>query len=185
MVRLNWFLKVSSIWIDKLKHKKSVEEIELTSGFFLWVWHADKIPPHIGVSQGGQYYSLKSNGKDSGLPVGKVIDILAKKKIPSLLVHCDLKVESIQGYFKDYKSADGIDITCLSPVIDLVFNEDRKITLHVLLDNLFLDNKIKSIYAVHLSEDYKGLEEYDREVINQRIKNLKNAKGKKHLPEVC
>ncbi len=185
MVRLNWFLKVSSIWIDKVKHKNSVDEIELTSGIYLWVWHADKIPPHIGVSLGGHYFSLKSNGKDSNLPVGKVLEILTKKKIPSLLVQCDLQVESIQPFFKDYQSADGIDITCLTPLIHLVFNDNRKITLHVLLDNLFQANKIKSIYAVHLTEDYKGLEEYDREVINQRIKNLKNAKGKKYLPEVC
>ena len=39
--------------------------------------YADKVPPHVGISQGNLFYSLKSNGKDE-LPVNKVLEIIEK-----------------------------------------------------------------------------------------------------------
>ena len=54
---------------------------ELTNRLILWVLHADKIPPHIGLSKNDQFYSLKVSGKDEGLPVRNVLQIIEKKNI--------------------------------------------------------------------------------------------------------
>ena len=50
----------------------------------LWVWHADKIPPHLGLSVEGRYFSLKANGKDFMTEIDAVLQIISKKKIKTL-----------------------------------------------------------------------------------------------------
>ena len=50
----------------------------------LWVLHADKIPPHIGVSVNGLFYSLKANGKDEGVAIEGLLDIVNRRKISTL-----------------------------------------------------------------------------------------------------
>ena len=56
---------------------------------YLWVWHADKIPPHLGLSTQSRYYSLKSNGKDQNVCFEKVIQLIDRKKIKTLAIELD------------------------------------------------------------------------------------------------
>lgn len=45
----------------------------------LWVWHADKIPPHIGFSINSHYFSLKANGRDVNVPIDSIIAVIHKE----------------------------------------------------------------------------------------------------------
>ena len=56
----------------------------LNNGLFLCVLHADKTPPHIGISINGLYYSLKAKGKDIALPVNEVFKVVERKKIATV-----------------------------------------------------------------------------------------------------
>ena len=40
-------------------------ESALNTGCYLCIWHANKIPPHIGILIDGSYFSLKVKGKDT------------------------------------------------------------------------------------------------------------------------
>ena len=55
-------------------------ESALKEGFFLWIWHADKIPPHIGCSINGVYFSLKVNGKDDKKESNNALLVIQQKK---------------------------------------------------------------------------------------------------------
>ena len=50
------------------------DEVDLApeQGLFLWVFHADKIPPHIGISLDGCFFSLKSSGVDIDLELSLI-----------------------------------------------------------------------------------------------------------------
>ncbi|MFN5846790.1 MAG: hypothetical protein ACK46O_13885, partial [Flavobacteriia bacterium] len=62
------------------------DENELQKGFFLWILHADKVPPHVGCSIDGNYYSLKVSGKDEGVNVAKVQTVIEKKGILTIVI---------------------------------------------------------------------------------------------------
>ena len=61
------------------KFRKS-ETISPESDVLLWMFHVDKIPPHVGISQNDLFFSLKSNGRDE-IPVSKLIQIIENKGI--------------------------------------------------------------------------------------------------------
>ena len=46
---------------DNLSRLASISE---ENDVLIWIFHIDKIPPHIGISSQGVFFSLKSNGKD-------------------------------------------------------------------------------------------------------------------------
>ena len=47
---------------QNLPRLASISEVD---DVLIWIFHVDKIPPHIGISSQGVFFSLKSNGKDS------------------------------------------------------------------------------------------------------------------------
>ncbi|NBR15845.1 MAG: hypothetical protein EBU01_14895, partial [Crocinitomicaceae bacterium] len=51
----------------EFKNIQFVNHLETKTGVYLWILHADKIPPHIGISIDGQYFSLKAKGKDENI----------------------------------------------------------------------------------------------------------------------
>ena len=53
-------------------------------GIVIWVLHADKIPPHIGISINGLFFSLKANGKDIAVPIENVLDVINRREITLL-----------------------------------------------------------------------------------------------------
>ena len=48
----------------RFENLSRLESISETNDVLIWIFHADKIPPHIGISSQGFFFSLKSNGKD-------------------------------------------------------------------------------------------------------------------------
>ena len=51
----------------KIEDYQQIEKNKLLKGVFIWVIHTNKIPPHIGISLNGKFYSLNVNGKDNGI----------------------------------------------------------------------------------------------------------------------
>ncbi len=142
----------------------------------LWVLHADKIPPHIGISDQGRFYSLKSNGKDFGVSVCSIKSIIAKKEITSLcftLKKSALK-KSLEASFQVYENTIPYKITCLKPIKDVLgFNEPEKLIelLEVLHEEMLIDS-VKGVY----SNSFEGIVDYDLEDIHHRLVKLNHGK---------
>src|SRR5574343_30024 len=80
----------------------------LEKDFFIWIWYADKIPPHIGCSINGFYFSLKVNGKDNGISVSKAFQVIQKKAIPSVFVKVktELNQSEVELAYESYNQED-------------------------------------------------------------------------------
>ena len=103
-------------------HLKIIPEFKENHGVWLWIFHVDKVPPHVGISQGNFFYSLKSNGKDE-LPVNKVLEIIENKEIKSILLNLNftIKTAGIYQAFAQYNKAENLMTSCLAPIKN-VFN---------------------------------------------------------------
>ena len=145
--------------------------------YFLWVIHADKIPPHIGWSSGYHFYSLKANGKDVQLPVDRLISVLEKKKIATLLyeVKSDFVLEKPEIVFEKYDSTVPDEITCLQPLKEILGDNDAT-WIKELLQNLDLRDALGNCYGWQLPENYMGIPEYRQEDIHKRLSLLADVR---------
>jgi hypothetical protein len=137
----------------------------------IWVLHADKTPPHIGISVEDAFFSLKINGKDEALEVQSLVHIIHKKQIPTLAItlNMPMKNEQIKSVFSTFGSKIGSNETCLSPIVKLLTPQLNNLILIELLTELDKKEQIKSIYGFHLPIGYTGIPNYTRETIQQRI----------------
>lgn len=157
----------------------------LSKGLYLWIWYADKIPPHIGCSVDGSYYSLKVSGKDEALLSDKVLNIIRRKKIPTIFVAVDKEVRltEVDVVFMNYRQAQSERSTCLTPVIELLGWEKIGIDqLSTLLKYLESNKILGKVFGLNLTEGYTGIPEYGAEDIQNRLRKLENVQIKTGLP---
>jgi hypothetical protein len=163
--------------------KPFVDSNQIQKGFFLWVFHADKIPPHIGCSIDGMYFSLKVGGKDTALKSAKVLQLIDSKKIPALLIKVDSEI-SLESLFQQYQCYDKVETeknTCLSPIIDLFNCKSTVCKFSELLKYLTERSKIETVFGLNLPQGYSCLPTYSKEDIDIRLRKLENAKSKKNI----
>jgi len=146
-----------------------------TTSTFIWIWHADKIPPHIGVSSQNKYFSLKVSGKDDGIDCNSVWDLANKKKIPMVLVELNRKVDLslIKEEFGRYDVALPNKNTCLTPIGSIFDVECRQ--LSELLNKLNKKKALISCFGINLPLNYSQLANYTPDDINARLKLLSDA----------
>ncbi|MFN5910955.1 MAG: hypothetical protein ACK45H_06445 [Bacteroidota bacterium] len=152
----------------------------------LWIWYADKIPPHIGCSASGQYFSLKSNGKDVRIPVEKVASLVRNKKIPFLLVSVNISFDpdDIYAAYSNYTGATSSGPTCLTPILELLETPSHVTQLNGLLNYLNETDGIKHIFGYNLPLGYQGIPSYGENEIRSRLSELENVKRKHPLPSI-
>jgi hypothetical protein len=154
----------------------------LTKGCYLWIWNATKIPPHIGISNTNSYFSLKVKGKDMGLTTGVVFDLIQKKGIPTLIIEIKRSPDiDLENVFNTYVRAESGRTSCLSPILDF-FNLHGEVKfLFELLTHFEKNGVLGTVFGLNLPLDYKGIPQYGKAEIENRLKLLENAKGEKCL----
>jgi len=162
-----------------------LNEASLLQDTFIWIWYADKIPPHLGISVNGAYFSLKYNGKDVALDVSKTMKIIKTRNIASLFIKVNLqsKVKHVSEVFESFDKASSQGETCLQPIqkaLDIAGCE----TLFDLLNKLALNQLIQTISGLNLPMNYKGIPLYGKEEIRSRLLKLEHATLGKHIPTV-
>lgn len=175
---------MSSFGFDNIQ---SIEDKSiLHKGFYIWVWHADKIPPHIGCSLNGSYYSLKVNGKDSSLNYEKVLQLIEVKKIPTLLINVlhEIDLLNLVEKFDDFQRAQSTSNTCLSPITAVLSCESEVFQLSDLLKYLNDRNQLGTVFGLNLGDGYSCLPEYTIEDIDNRLRKLENAKIEKYISPI-
>lgn len=148
----------------------------------LWIWHATKIPPHIGVSSDGCYFSLKVSGKDVDLNVDKVMALAQSKSIAMICVELkhEFSTKDLNRIFGSYSMAASDAATCLSPIKDLLELPIVR-QLSELLQKLEENNTLGGIFGMNLPSDYERIPKYSSAEIQQRLIKLENAQRKTSL----
>lgn len=148
----------------------------------LWIWHATKIPPHIGVSSDGHYFSLKVSGKDVDLNVENIISLVQSKSIAMICVELkhDFSPDDLNRIFDGYSAASSNASTCLSPIKDILKIPIVK-QLSELLQKLEENNTLGEIFGMNLPLGYDRIPKYSSVEIQQRLIKLENAQRKTSL----
>jgi hypothetical protein len=146
----------------------------LKKGNFIWLIHANKTPPHIGISNHGRYYSLKMDGKDHDSDVDVVFELLKKKKIVTLWVEINSELDATQvdSTFSNYTSCAENNCSCLSPIQKIYSHSKSKAVIFDLLEELNEKNDIKQIFGLNIPPDFKGLEPYEYSAVVNRLNRL-------------
>ncbi len=164
-----------SNWVmDRIANSPNpIKENALT----IWVLHADKKPPHIGISIESKFFSLKINGKDEDLPILSLHQLIHKKRIPTLTIQLtiDENHENVKQVFSNYGSKIKTPETCLSPITELLLPTYKDLILIELLDKLNEKNQIETISSFYLPKEYNGIPEYNRETIKNRLHAIQSA----------
>lgn len=145
----------------------------------LWILHADKIPPHIGISVNGFFFSLKVRGKDEFLPNFKLVNIINLKKILTIAIELnrDLLLEEVAIKYNQFDFAKDLESSCLVPIKELLFNGEKIERLKDLLDILKEKKLMNKVFGLNLAETYKGVPHYTTEQIELRLEKLRHVEG--------
>ncbi|TNE53192.1 MAG: hypothetical protein EP338_11680 [Bacteroidetes bacterium] len=155
----------------------SAEElISLRQEALLWVLYADRIPPHIGISQDALFYSLKVSGKDLGVPVDQMIRLLERKKIPALIyqLHEERSLD-LKEVFAQQEEIIAGQSSCLSPILEVLSERKELCLIFDLLEELEAKGRINRVFGLNLPESYQGIPDYDHESVEKRIEEIRNA----------
>jgi uncharacterized protein YfaS (alpha-2-macroglobulin family) len=158
------------------KHIGQSSEIDFSKSV-IWVMYADKIPPHIGFSSNNSFFSLKVSGKDEGLNANNVLELIQRKRIPTLLIQLMdfYSLEDVKSEYDSFKSAVFGSITCLNPIRNIL-NQPEATQLSDLLNRI--EDNIQRIGSLNLSDNYKALPSYSPKEIHSYIKQLSNHVGR-------
>lgn len=141
---------------------------------YLYIFHAHKIPPHVGIISDGAFFSLKANGLDFDLAPEKINALIVRKEISTLIIKIDLKpTRDIREVFTTHGEHIRSGQTCLTPIDQYLFGHSNHKKIGELLSDLKRDNMISLVYGAYLPKDFKGIINYSTADINQRIETLK------------
>ncbi len=141
---------------------------------YLYVFHADKIPPHIGVVVNDLFYSVKANGIDLGLSIDKINSLIKRKKICTLIFELNrMPVKSIKEIFEDIDGKISTGDTCLTPISSAYYRDGGHNKVGELLSDLNSDEHILKIYGAYLPINFRGIRNYSSREINERIDKLR------------
>ncbi len=160
-----------------IKHIRDIDKVQLKKGTFLWAFHVDKIPPHVGISIDGFYFSMKASECDFNLNVETVYQVVQRKKIPSFLVpilHTQ-QLTALKMIFSEYGNKIKIGDSCMTPIIRFL-EENEQFLLEELLDSLTQSNRINSVMGLHLPKEFEHVPFYTHEDVQLHIAQLKNVK---------
>jgi hypothetical protein len=146
------------------------------SSVFLWVIHANKTPPHLGISFGSSFYSLKANGKDDGLSVDKILPVLKKKQIATVFYEMRKEVEIVSPelVFAEFETTVPGEVTCLEP-LKRVFKNNDATWLKELLAFLEAKGSVAAAYGWQLPQSFNGIPNYNPQDIHRRLRELGNV----------
>ncbi len=141
----------------------------------LWIWHANKIPPHIGISSEGKYFSLKSTGKDVNLPIDQVIQLIQRKSIKTLAVELNIDVNTVDldTVFDHYSITKSNQVTCLTPIKNVLQMRSPSKLEH-LLSELSEMKVIRKFVGFNIDASFQGIPNYSVEDIHSRLETLEH-----------
>lgn len=154
------------------RHISQSSEIDFSKNV-IWVFNADKAPPHIGFSANNTFFSLKVSGKDEGLHTDNVLELIQRKKIPALLIQlADIRLlETVKSEYDLFECAVSESITCLNPIRNLL-NQPEATQLSDLLNRI--ESNIQLVAGLNLPDDYRTLPSYSTDEIHSYIRQLSN-----------
>ena len=144
---------------------------------YIWVWNADKIPPHLGLSSGKNYFSLTFRGVED-FQTTTMLRKIKRLNVPMIFAKINASIDQQQLFdtFSSYERAKPGGATCLSPIKDVLQATPDVIQLSLLLQFLEKQAQLESVFGLNLPDNYSSLPEYGWQDIVKRIETLDATK---------
>lgn len=148
-------------------------------GRYLVIAGLHKIPPHVALIESGKYFALTVKGSEYQEDANRLISRLVNKGTAVLLIKLK-SAETINNpspFFNELKNLSENE-SCLDPILEFLKIEMKihpeKPFLHGLIEELQQLELIEGLYMnkISLSGELE-LQRYDRQAINQRIRELR------------
>jgi hypothetical protein len=159
-------------------HKIDEIPFDLQDGVYIWAFHVDKIPPHVGISFYGKYFSLKAFEVDMELEVEIIHKVTIRKKIPTYIIPLNnvKDVKSFKEEFQKFGNQIQEGESCMTPILSFL-EYSSSLLLEELIALLIRDKKVEKIFGINLPEHFSGLSVYNEQDVQNHIQKLRNAKG--------
>lgn len=137
---------------------------------YLWIWNPSNIPPHMGLSVDGRYFSLKASGLDLNTDLEGILEIISRKGIPAVAVELKMKfaLEDCMKTFSAFTHTIAHEVTCLNP-IKSVLKQHEVMKLAELLTELDANNALGKKIAWNIEDARINLAEYSTEDIHAHL----------------
>lgn len=147
---------------------------EVNKGLFLWIWKADEICPHLGISSEGNYFSLKISGKEERVNATNLLERAHKKAKKLLLLKLtdEISVEAITLVFQKYQSCQENACFCSAPILEVFGINKENGILFDLLNCLEERNAVNTVFAWNLSASFQGIPFYSATDVNNHLLKL-------------
>ena len=155
---------------------------KIAAGTYLWIWNADKVPPHIGISRGQNYFSLTYRNCEIQKSVSGMVRKAKRAEIPLVLVAINdwEFTRDFTSVYQQYESAKAGGPTCLYPIKELFGFQSTVNQLADLLTEIENRQQLKQVFALNLKTDFRAIPDYSVEEIMARIELLHEAKRTKN-----
>lgn len=163
-----------------------ISERRLASGLFLCVLHANKVPPHLGLISNGLFYSLKANGKDEGVSINNLLQIIHRRNIATLFFELNQHLTNefeVVSCFENLPTTISENQTCLTPIKTLLKAPCSTAHIGDLMKYLEQSKLVLARITLHLPKDFSGIPYYTLSDITKRIELLKHDKRQKSIPQ--
>jgi hypothetical protein len=159
-----------------IQHIQIFEKSFVEQGTFIWAFHVDKVPPHVGISIDGCYFSMKASEYDFNLDVEAVYQVVQRKKISTFLIAIKdvYNLEGLKSIFREYGTKIKEGESCMTPVLRFL-GENEELLLDELLIHLFQTKRIDSVLGIHLPEQFNQLPYYTSNDVQIHIQQIKNV----------
>lgn len=152
-------------------------------GVFLWLLKVDRIPPHLGLSVDGKYYSITIKGSEIGLDLENEMQKWVKRGLPriAILLDIDSPNEALLEQVFTASTLRSAAKSCLIPVLHLLSflipEIGRYKTVHELIIDLQNINKVKAYFGSNvkrwLTDGIFHLKHYTADEVQAYIQSLK------------
>jgi hypothetical protein len=149
----------------------------LSHGTYIWIINWPLIPPHIGMSINGRYYSITINECQRNKPIDGLWRLFYLKKKPVFFVELSPKLSFEQCEIDKAFSGSIVNgETCLEPLNELLFGDRKQFEMvGELLHVLELSKLINTISVPNYTEnDYVGIRKYTKKDVIEFIGNKTN-----------
>lgn len=140
---------------------------------YLWIWNPTSVPPHMGISVDGAYFSLKSNGVDWNANLMDLIAVIERKHLPVVAVElkADFDLNTCTDSFSSFERTIPGEVTCLQP-IKSVLGLAAPQKLSELLEELESQHALGAITAWNITSTELELPEYSTDDIHAYLDSL-------------
>lgn len=166
-------MKAQSVFEYCFESSNRLSSVSEENDVLLWVFHVDKAPPHIGISCGGMFFSLKSNGKDFSkcIVTNQVVDNKMIKCI-KVKLRFTKNIKEVGKVFDTFSYAMSSEKSCLSPVKIVLGMPNEIMRLADLLKELDRRELIEGWVSKNVNNNELGILNYGAAEIDARLNQL-------------